>query len=658
MTINQQASPRGLIIRMTAMFALVVLFSAIAIWVGTDVSSKVASKAENLVTSHVPELRVISNLLHDMNQQIIELHKNYAEATETDYTQYEQLRSRFTANLTELNRLSKASLDIFIIQQSLDEFDQSLRDFNAEMKLGASRDWDLLRDHLALAQSASNKVISTLSSWNQQIQSRSEYGGSMTLYEIKRLTHLQTGFILAVLGVSLIILLAYYSRYKALQKIYHQAYFDDLTDLPNRKSLEDSWHDRAHGANKAVDIDALLLIRLDSFQTVTGIHGYIAGDQLLISVSSWIKHRLKQHDERNVLYQYAPGVWLALIQTRDSHMTAENVADDLLALSAAPRKIKNRELYISCSIGIAEYTSDATSLDELIRNADKALRTARQLGGNNARLFHKDMNIQAESRLATETAIKNAIRESSFELHFQPKVSVNDGSITGAEALIRWHDKDKLVPPGQFIPIAEQSALIIDIGDWVLTEACRQWVAWQKDNKLEIHIAVNISAQQFQMPNFPEKVEKILQETGMPPQFLELEITEEVAAGNLHKVADIMSELKAVGVSLAIDDFGTGYSSLSNLKRFPLDTIKIDKMFVQQMETSSQDMAIAQMIHTLAKQLELKIVAEGVETDAQQEILKKMGSDYLQGFYFGRPICAADFIGLLSTNKPQSVTTH
>ena len=640
----------NLIVRLLTIFIAVALFSGLTIWVGIDVTNKVTGNAEKLVNSHVPELRAISDLQQAMNQHHIALYNDYAEATEIDLIQYETFRSALNKSLSELSKLGLTTKEISALRQALEDFDSHTLNFNSEMKRGRDRDWDELRMHLAAAQAAKDRVDLMLLNWNDQIQSRAGEGGNMTLYEIKRLSRLQLGFILSVLIASIVILLAALSRYKAREKIYQLAYFDDLTSLPNRKHLEDNWENLT---DHIVDPNsqALIFIRLDHFQLVTGTFGYSVGDQLLSSVSTWIESTLNRQHENSQLFHFAPGVWLALIISDTNPALVDNLASDLLELSKEPVKIHDRELNISCSIGIAYFTRQEYNLENLLRNADTALQTARQLGGNNARIFHEEMNLAAENRLATENGIRAAMRNSEFQLYFQPKVRSKNEQITGAEALIRWHRNGKMISPNQFIPIAEQSALIIEIGDWVLTEACNQWARWNQKGQSDLCIAVNISAQQFQMPDFPQKVQRLLEHTGMPPENLELEITEEVAAESSENIVTIMSQLKSIGVTLAIDDFGTGYSSLSHLKRFPIDTIKIDKMFVNQMETSKQDMAIVRMVHTLAKELDFKVVAEGVETDTQRQILMDLGSDQLQGYYFSEPLSTNEFINILTQDS-------
>ncbi|MEE9494117.1 MAG: GGDEF domain-containing phosphodiesterase [Gammaproteobacteria bacterium] len=328
-----------------------------------------------------------------------------------------------------------------------------------------------------------------------------------------------------------------------------------------------------------------------------------------------------------------------------------SVAGALLDLSVTPMRLQERELSVTCSIGMASVTGHAQSLDGLLKHADTALRDVMLAGGSSYLVYNDAMDNEAEQMLSIENDLRLAIQRNELELFYQPKIDPLDSRVACAEALLRWRKQGELVSPGVFIPIAEQTALIIPIGEWVLRTACEQWKQWSEDGLSCVPIAVNISAQQFRLADFPAQVQAILDSAGMPPQMLELEITEEAATGDQQQVIATMHALKGIGVTLAIDDFGTGYSSLSYLKHFPLDVLKVDQSFIREMLCSQDDQAIVEMIVSLAHRLAFKVVAEGVETVEQQRFLEALGCDLLQGFLFSRPLPANDFMQLLDVEN-------
>lgn len=638
--------------RLITVFIVVVVIAGLVIGLTFDKTQMVADKADSLVNWHVPALREISDLQHVMSQRVTELYNYYATAELLGNKKRLKLRDQFDRSLLVLNSMRADRSEIATLIKLMASFEHSADKFDAEMALGVNKDWDLLREHLARAQNAAKKADMVLLGWTKQIQKQAADGASTTLNEVVNLKRLQLGFSGGVLLVSLFVLIALYSRFKDQEEIYRQAHFDSLTGLPNRRSLKRDWDLLQHSSKDSAS-KAILMLGLDRFQLVTGTFGHMVGDQLLASVSSWVKALLNGYPEGSEVYYFSPGVWLILVTTDSDDSAISALAEKLLTVSGIPMQFGDRQLNVSCSIGITYLSDDQDSLEELLRNADAAQRAARQTGGNSMRTYQAELNRAAEVCLSTESDMRKALNEKEFELFYQPKVRADNGGLVGAEALIRWRKDGVLVSPGVFIPIAEQSALIINLGDWVLNEACRQWAYWHKQAKMNFPIAVNVSAQQFQMPNFSASVEKVLEKYDMPASQLELEITEEAAIENPDKVVLTMRRLKKIGVTLAIDDFGTGYSSLSHLKRFPLDVLKVDRAFVCQMESSKQDRAIVHMLLALAQELGFKVVAEGVETKQQRDSLVKLGCDYFQGFYFSEPLSAQDYTNFMASRaKP------
>lgn len=308
---------------------------------------------------------------------------------------------------------------------------------------------------------------------------------------------------------------------------------------------------------------------------------------------------------------------------------------------------------MSLSVGISIFPDDGQDADTVMKNADTAMYHAKANGRNNYQFFTSEMNILAVQRLFVEGNLRRALRLGEFLLYYQPKIDIASGLMIGSEALIRWQDPEHgLLHPRQFVPIAEEFGLIVPIGSWVLREACRQVRAWQDSGLLVVPVSVNISAVEFRHRGFLEGVAKILKETGILPSYLELEVTESVLMTDAESTAALLASLKAMGMQLAIDDFGTGYSSLSYLKRFPIDTLKIDQSFVQDIASDPDDASIVSAMISMGKNLKQRVVAEGVETEAQLAFLRQLHCDEGQGFLFGRPLPAAEFARLLRSEAP------
>jgi predicted signal transduction protein with EAL and GGDEF domain len=336
---------------------------------------------------------------------------------------------------------------------------------------------------------------------------------------------------------------------------------------------------------------------------------------------------------------------------QDAAVSADKV---LLALSA-PHNIDGHDLHVTASIGIATYPADGTDAETLLQNADFAMYHAKDSGRNNYQFFKPDMTVRAVERQSVEDGLRHAIERQEFALHYQPKMNLKTGAIVGVEALIRWrHPERGLVPPAQFIPIAEECGFIVPIGRWVLREACRQARAWQDGGLPPMPIAINISAVELRAKDFVAGVRATLKETGLEPRYLELELTETFLMQDSDSTADVLHALKDVGVRLALDDFGTGYSSLSYLKRFPIDTLKIDRSFVRDLTTDADDASIVSAVISMGNSLHMRVVAEGVETREQLAFLQAQNCPYGQGYHFSRPVVAREFTQLLGRSVAET----
>ncbi|MBE0439389.1 MAG: GGDEF domain-containing protein [Gammaproteobacteria bacterium] len=433
-------------------------------------------------------------------------------------------------------------------------------------------------------------------------------------------------------------------RVKAENELLHRSNHDLLTGLPNRRKLEETLTSKTQAS---LNPFSLLFIKVSRLDLINASLGHEISDKVLQAMS----HRLalfvdKQSEHDLNLYSFESTSWVIIYNNTATPADAKALGDDVVGLFLSPLTIGDGELSMQCMVGITTYPQDGCYSDELLRNADAALRQ----GNKEAlavRLYSEDLTEQATRSLYLEQGLKQALKKGEFSLNIQPKVDAHSQHIIGGEVLIRWCYNDVFISPAEFIPIAEESDLIIAIGEWVLLTSCKQWVTWHDEGLDPKKIAVNISAQHFIQAEFVDYVHHVLTLSTIPPAALELEITEEVASVNPEKLIKTMMELKQLGVSLAIDDFGTGYSSLSYLMQFPLDTLKIDKSFVTKMTNSENDAALVRMIMSLAKELKLAVVAEGVETEQQHKALADLGCEYIQGYHFYRPMPLDDYRTLL-----------
>lgn len=430
-------------------------------------------------------------------------------------------------------------------------------------------------------------------------------------------------------------------------ELNHLAYHDVLTELPNRILFEDRLTQALVLAERNRQTLGVLFLSLDRFKKVHDTLGRATGDKLLQKVAE----RLRSSALKGETVARFEGDEFALLLTQMGGTEGEDVVEVIFQINESlslPFIIDDRELFITASIGISLYPDDGTDAAALLKNADAALYLAREQGGNNYQFYTADMNAKAMKRLTLENSLRRALERSEFKVYYQPMLDINTGRIVGMEALLRWHHPELgFVEPSEFIPLAEDTGMIIPIGEWSLRTACAQNKAWHDAGFAPLTLAVNLSARQFQQLNLTEVVVRILQETGLKPDDLELELTESSIMKNAESAVRTLGELKALGVKIAIDDFGTGYSSLGYLKHLPIDTLKIDRSFVCDATTDPDDAALVMTIIMLAHNLRLKVIAEGVETEEQRKFLHLLRCDKWQGYLFSRPVPADAFEELL-----------
>ncbi len=455
---------------------------------------------------------------------------------------------------------------------------------------------------------------------------------------------------------------------QAQQQLHHLAYFDSLTGLPNRTLYLDRLAQAIADAQRYERLVGIMFLDLDHFKNINDTLGHEVGNLLLQAAGARLKGCLRASDTVARLAD-APSDADAGEGDTIAHLGGDEFAiilsklsnvDDLIVVGQkildafqAPFGIAGNELYITLSIGITLYPFDDGDIQHIFRNADSALHEAKAFGRNNFQFYSAELTARAEKRMAIETGLRHALEREEFLLHYQPRLDLKTGAIVGMEALLRWRHPEKgLVSPAEFIPVAEETGLIVPIGAWVLRTACAQAKAWQDQGLPALVMAVNLSPRQFRQGQIARQVAEVLGETGLPAGCLELEITESLLVdGADTSVLSALEALKALGVTLAIDDFGTGYSSLSYLKRFPIDTLKIDQSFVRGITSDPDDASLVQAIIAIARSLRLNVIAEGVETEAQLDYLRRHDCDHMQGYYFSRPLPAEQCAALVRSGS-------
>ncbi|WIW47341.1 GAF domain-containing protein [Bradyrhizobium sp. 62B] len=435
------------------------------------------------------------------------------------------------------------------------------------------------------------------------------------------------------------------AKNQADERIEYLASHDSLTDLPNRETFNALLRQAIATAERHDHRFAVLFIDLDRFKVINDSLGHEAGDLLLLEVANRLRGALRASD---VVARLGGDEFVVILDQCGEIDDVQHIATELLAALAQPMELAGHECHTTASIGIAMYPANGSDAQTLTKNADMAMYLAKEDGKNGYRFFSKEVKTQSIERLSLESALRRALERGQFSLNYQPKVEMETGQITGVEALLRWsHPELGNVSPAQFIPLAEETGLIVPIGRWVLNEACAQAMAWQRRGLLPLSMAVNLSPRQFADEHLLQDVDEALAASGMSPVLLQLEVTESMMMRNVGRALKVLDAIQSRGIRLAIDDFGTGYSSMSLMKHFPIDTIKIDRSFVRDLPQDSEDQAIAQAIISMGKALGMTVVAEGVENAEQEAFLRTHGCDEMQGFLISKPVPAREMAELL-----------
>ncbi|HEY9873182.1 MAG TPA: EAL domain-containing protein [Candidatus Obscuribacterales bacterium] len=436
---------------------------------------------------------------------------------------------------------------------------------------------------------------------------------------------------------------------QAKEQLDYLINYDNLTSLPNRRLLQKRLHEVLAEPNCTQQVVPIICLGLDRFSRINDNMGFAFGDFLLCAVAERLKNCLSETD---TLARFSGDKFAFILVNINQKQDAANFAQVILNLISQPFIVNEYEIFLTASIGIALYPDDSDDIDSLLKQADEAMYDAKRQGGNSYQLYTKKINVGSTDPLTLEADLRRGLEREEFKVYYQPQVELGTGEIIGAEALIRWYHPERgLVSPGEFIPLAEENGLIATMEEWVLATACVQTKIWQNAGFSSLKVAVNLSGYQFNQPNLNKKISEILRKTGFNPEFLELELTESLLVKDPEATKAIFRELKALGIQISIDDFGTGYSSLSYLQQFCFDSLKIDQCFVRNITNDAKNAAITKALIQMAHALNLKVVAEGVETEGERAFLCEHKCDVMQGYLFSRPVPAEEFEKLLIEGK-------
>lgn len=484
--------------------------------------------------------------------------------------------------------------------------------------------------------------LGTLNGWRTGVTPGTELDRLTDSVSILLINGFLVWFLTYDMQNALVRLRAQIARFHASEKnLTYLAQHDGLTRLPNRILGNELLTEAMRAAAEEKNLVAMLFVDLDNFKDVNDSLGHSAGDDFLVQVAQRLRESVRQSDI--VCRQGGDEFLIGLTGLQHPDAVAK-VSQDILQKMQAPFQLRGLEVLASCSIGIALYPQHGNSFDELMRHADLAMYHAKEAGRNTFRFFSEDIRSSVTESLHLISSLRQAVTQGEFVLHYQPVYDLHSGKLLGAEALVRWQNpKLGMVSPGLFITLAEKSGLIVDIGQWVLTEACRQMQAWRQQGATDLFVSVNLSPVQFSRGNVEAVIAQALRETGLDPRQLELEVTESTLIHDTEKFITTLGRIQHSGIRMSIDDFGTGYSNLSYLQRFPVHKLKIDQSFVRRLMQGQKDVAMVSAIIHLAKSLQLTVTAEGVENEATREALTRMGCDQAQGYLFARPMPAKDF---------------
>ncbi|RKZ86237.1 MAG: diguanylate phosphodiesterase, partial [Gammaproteobacteria bacterium] len=480
------------------------------------------------------------------------------------------------------------------------------------------------------------KIIKSGEVWNGELVNRRKDGRLITMFQTITPLFDHLGEIIHFVAVMEDVT----ERKADQERIAFMATHDELTELPNRNLLNDRLHQAIAHADRQHSKMAVLFIDIDQFKFINDSLGHQLGDDLLQVLAKRLVSVLRTED---TVARFGGDEFVVLLPEVAEISDVKTLANNLLDQIQKPYVLSGHELMVTGSIGISIYPDDAGDADDLIQLADSAMYLAKEQGRNNSQFYTPAINEKIMRRLTLEKELRKALEQEQFVLFYQPKVDLSSNKITGMEALVRWqHPTLGLVPPMEFIPLAEETGIIIPLGEWIMLTACKQMTLWEKEYPDLINMSINVSARQFWKNDFIDSIKKTLNQTNVSADKIEFELTESVVMNDIESAIQTMIAIKQLGVSLSIDDFGTGYSSLNYLKRFPLDVLKIDRSFINDLENEHSDSAIVRSIIALAENFGLRVVAEGIEEAYQQQILTDLGCHFGQGYYFSRPVASIE----------------
>jgi diguanylate cyclase (GGDEF)-like protein len=612
---------------------LLVIVASIALSVVMERSARaISTNAAPLLERRIPGLHDLDNLDSVVLRYQLALDKFYTESITRERFQMLEglLRGELDADIEQLRRSLGDGPELAALRHGAQQITQRTPQFDRDMAASDGANKSAARRVLFQQNSDVKQLRARIDELQQRAQTEIYESAGMASRHVAGISRLVHLFDLLAIVTSALMLYHVWAKVRVEKELAHQAGHDPLTGLAHRRSFE------ARLRNLPDMPHAVVLGTIDRFSRIVGGFGHAFGDRMMVGLA----RRIRQAAEGNggevfrldganfaILYgcvRDSPAFDAALTALRDE--------------VRVPYSCEGHEVFTTLSLGAVSYPEDGKEPDVLLRNADAALQASRQAGGDKLTAYSRQLNAQAGQRLDLESMLRHAIERGELELHYQPQQSLGDASLVGFEALVRWRRNGELVPPARFIPLAEESGLIVAIGDWVLEEVCRQLKVWQASSERELVIAVNISPRQFVAPDFLARIEALLARTRINPACIELEITEGVMVDDAESAIVLLQNLRALGLKLSIDDFGTGYSSLAYLSRFPIHKLKIDQSFVRNMQTQKEQRAIVQATISLGHNLGLTVIAEGVETEAQRSLLRNWQCDEMQGYYYSRPL--------------------
>jgi diguanylate cyclase (GGDEF)-like protein len=612
---------------------LLVIVASIALSLVMERSARAISiNAAPLLERRIPGLHDLDNLDSVVLRYQLALDKFYTESITRERFQMLEglLRGELDADIEQLRRSLGDGPELAALRHGAQQITQRTPQFDRDMAASDGANKSAARRVLFQQNSDVKQLRARIDELQQRAQTEIYESAGMASRHVAGISRLVHLFDLLAILTSALMLYHVWAKVRVEKELAHQAGHDPLTGLAHRRTFETRLRSLPHMPH------AVVLGTIDRFSRIVGGFGHAFGDRMMIGLA----RRIRQAAEGSGGEVFRlDGANFAILYRCERDSPAFDAALTALREEVRmPYSCEGHEVFTTLSLGAVSYPEDGQEPDVLLRNADAALQASRQAGGDKLTAYSRQLNAQAGERLDLESMLRHAIERGELELHYQPQQSLGDASLVGFEALVRWRRNGELVPPARFIPLAEESGLIVAIGDWVLEEVCRQLKVWQASSERELVIAVNISPRQFAAPDFLARIEALLARTRINPACIELEITEGVMVEDAESAIALLQNLRALGLKLSIDDFGTGYSSLAYLSRFPIHKLKIDQSFVRNMQTQKEQRAIVQATISLGHNLGLTVIAEGVETEAQRSLLRNWQCDELQGYYYSRPL--------------------